>query len=283
MPLPELYENKILRDGELPIQLNVSARSAPGHLFPSHWHEHIELHYVEQGTADITLNQTGFSVEPGAFFIANTNELHSGVCTGGPYRSYVIIFDIADLSPELAKKNYIFRNLTYGDDTVRHLIRRIFRELEEAGTGYKQICRALVLELLVHLCREYVVEALPERDSLQRKKDLERLNAVLCYIEEHYTERITNAQLAEMVCLSEDRFGHLFRDGVGRPPLQYINEMRLRKAMNLLKTSKYTVTEVADAVGFRDYNHFGRLFRRQYSCTPYEVKSGKASPESNSR
>lgn len=277
MPLPELYENKILRDEELPIQLNVSCRPQPASLFPSHWHEHIELHYVEQGTADVMLNQQQFSVGPGAFFIANSNELHSGVCTGGPYYSYVIIFDIADLSPELAKTNPLFRNLTYGDDYARDLIRRIFRELEGERTGYKQICRALVLELLVHLCREHVAQTLPERDSLKRKKDLERLNAVLCYIEEHYTERITNAQLAEMVCLSEDRFGHLFRDGVGRPPLQYINEMRLKKAMSLLRAGKYTVTEVADAVGFRDYNHFGRLFRRQYSCTPYEVKSGRIS------
>ena len=77
-----------------------------------------------------------------------------------------------------------------------------------------------------------------------------------------------------MVCLSEDRFGHLFREGVGQPPLQYINAMRLRKALNMLKTNQYTVTEVADAVGFRDYNHFGRLFRKQYGCTPNEIKRG---------
>ena len=85
--------------------------------------------------------------------------------------------------------------------------------------------------------------------------------------------------MAEMACLSEDRFGHLFREGVGQPPLQYINAMRLRKAMNLLKTNAYTVTEVADAVGFRDYNHFGRLFRKRYGCTPNEVRRQKAVPQ----
>ena len=56
-----------------------------------------------------------------------------------------------------------------------------------------------------------------------------------------------------------------------RISLQYINDMRLKSAQNLLKTNEYTVTEVAEAVGFLDYNHFGRLFRKHYGYTPYEV------------
>ena len=68
------------------------------------------------------------------------------------------------------------------------------------------------------------------------------------------------------------RFGHLFREVVGQPPLKYINQIRLRKAMNLLKTGAYTVTEVADAVGFQDYNHFGRLFRKTYGTTPNRIR-----------
>lgn len=279
MPLPELYENKVLRDKELPIQLSGGWRRKTDDLFPSHWHEHIELHYVEQGTADIMVNQKLFSVKPGELLIANSNELHSGSCADVSYRSRIIIFDIADLSPELAKTTPIFPNLIYGDDYVRDLVQRIFQERKEKQIGHKQICRALVLELLVHLYREHLVQTLTQRDSLRRKRNLERLNTVLRYIEGHYTQPIPNAKLAEMACLSEDRFGHLFREGVGCSPRKYINEMRLKKAMNLLQTGKYTVTEVAEAVGFRDYNHFGRLFRRQYNCTPYEVKSGKTGEE----
>ena len=47
--------------------------------------------------------------------------------------------------------------------------------------------------------------------------------------------------------------------------------MRLKKAMHLLKSGNYSAAEVADAVGFSDYNHFGRLFRRYYQCTPMEA------------
>lgn len=276
MPLLELYENKVLSDDELPIQLSVDRRTEQAEIFSRHWHEHMEMHYIIQGCADIHLGQQCFQAVEGDLLIANCNELHSGFCTQAPYEGNVIIFDMEDLSPELAKRNYIFRSLIRRDDVIGSLIQRIFREMAGQHFGYKQICRALVVELLVYLCRNYVAETLPERDSIKRKKDLERLNVVLCYIEEHYTQRIAVEQLAEMICLSEDRFGHLFREGVGQPPLQYINAMRLRKAMSLLKTNEYTVTEIADAVGFRDYNHFGRLFRKRYGCTPNEIRRGRA-------
>lgn len=275
MPLLELYENKVLMDGELPIQITVDRRREQVEVFHSHWHGHVEMHYIVHGRADIHLGQQCYQAEEGDLLIANSNELHSGFCTKVPYESNVIIFNVSDLSAELAKKNFIFQPHIRGDGTIHRLVGQMFEEMEAQRAGYKQLCRALVMELFVYLCRNYVVQALPERDSVKRKKDLERLNAVLCYIETHYTDRITVEQLAEMVCLSEDRFGHLFREGVGQPPLQYINEMRLRKAMSLLKTNEYTVTEVAEAAGFRDYNHFGRLFRKRYGHTPYEVKRGK--------
>ena len=274
MPLPELYENKVRGDAELPIQLSVDRAVEPREVFSSHWHEHLEMHYIVRGGADIHLGQQCFHAVEGDLLIANCNELHSGCCTQVPYAANVIVFDMGDLSRELEKKNYIFQPLIRGDETVHRLIGQVFSEIQAQDPGYKQLCRALVMELLVYLCRNYVMEMLPERDSAKHKKDLERLNAVLCYIEEHYAQRITVEQLADIVCLSEDRFGHLFREGVGQPPLQYINSMRLRKAMSLLKTNAYTVTEVADAVGFRDYNHFGRLFRKQYGCTPNEIKRG---------
>lgn len=275
MPLPELYENKVLQDEELPIQISINWKDTPTEIFSSHWHEHIELHYIIQGTADMYLGQQCYPVQQGDLVIANSSELHSGYCTSAPYTADVIIFDIADLSAELAKKNYIFRPMIREDDTIRQLFHRIFQETERQEAGYKQLCKALVTELLVYLSRRYVIQSLPERDSVKRKKNLERLNAVLCYIEQHYTDRITVGQLAAMACLSEDRFGHLFRESVGRPPLQYINEMRLHKAMNLLRTNQYTVTEVADAVGFQDYNHFGRQFYRHYGCTPNDARRGK--------
>ena len=278
MPLHELYENRVVLDEEFPIQLSQDRGVENIVLFASHWHEDLELHYIVSGEADMDVNHNFYRVRAGDLLIANGNELHSAVARRDDYHAQVIIFDITNLSRELAGQNHIFHHLVHGDSVVAELYGKIFAEWQQRLPAYRQSCRAMVLELLVYLCRNHVAQVLEERDGLKRKKDLDRLNTVLYYLSKHYTERITNAQLADMICLSEDRFGHLFRDGVGKPPLQYINELRLKKALSLLRAGGDTVTEVAEAVGFRDYNHFGRLFRKRYGVTPYEIKRGKTIP-----
>lgn len=279
MPLLELYEPKVLYDEELPIALNINRCDEPREIFNPHWHEHIELHHIIQGSAIFQIDQQQFSVREGDILIANRNELHTGYCTRAPYVAQVIIVDPSDLSKELGRQNYRFTSLIRSDDALCGLLGRIFDEAEQQQPGYRQLCRALVTELLVHLFRYQVADNPPEREILLRQKALKRLEPVLHFIEWHFPERLTVEQLAKMLCLSEDRFGHLFREGVGRSPLQYINEIRLSKAMTLLKTDEYTVTEVAEAVGFSDYNHFGRLFRKRYGCTPNQARRGKFGDE----
>ena len=276
MPNLELYEKKVLSDGELPVQLAYNVHAACGEIFGSHWHEHVEMHYLFEGSAIFHIDQECYEVQAGDLIIANRNELHAGYSTAVPYDAKLLVFDPSDLSRELGEKNLRFQSLIRGDATVRGMITGIFEEYQGRKLGYRALCRARVTELLVYLSRNYAVESVAAKDTVQRRRDLERLQPALEYIEQNYAERISVAQLAGLLCLSPDRLGHLFRDGVGQAPLQYINEIRLRKAMNLLKTEEYTVTEVAQAVGFFDYNHFGRLFRRRYGCTPNQVRQNKA-------
>ena len=103
-------------------------------------------------------------------------------------------------------------------------------------------------------------------------KKLEQLNIVKQYIGNNYGKLIKNRELADLLCLSEDRFIHLFKECMDISPLQYINNIRLEKAMHLLKSGQYMVKEVAEEVGFDDYNYFGRMFRRKFGVTPTQVK-----------
>lgn len=267
----ELYEKKILSDEEMPIQFNYHRVNEKGAFFYRHWHEHLELHYVTKGEGHFELNQETYHASKGTLIIANSNELHVGYCDKGEFEDRAIIFLIDEISKELGDMNLLFQTVVDQDETVERLFQQIYEEYHEKKLGYKQVCRALVTELLVYLSRNYVAEMLTEKDNIRRNKKLERLNKVIMYIEEHYTEPITTKELADLVYLSEDRFGHLFRENMGVAPIQYINEVRLKKAKHLMKRGEYTITEIAEAVGFRDYNHFGRLFKKRFGFTPREM------------
>ena len=271
----ELYEQKIISDDEFPVQLHINDIHKKGYYFMPHWHEHIELHYILEGKTKIKLNQNEIIAQKGNLVIANSNELHAGYCDGDPVKALVVIFELGALSKEAADKNIILQSLVEKDEKIDGMMKQIWEENEAKALGYRLLCKGILLQLITHLIRNYTKIMLSDYESLRRMKQLERLNTVIYYIEGHYTEQISNKELADLIHLSEDRFNHLFKESMSMAPLQYINEMRLKKAKCLLKQNEFTVSEVAMAVGFRDYNHFGRMFRKLYGCSPLEATGWK--------
>lgn len=266
-----LYEKKIINDEEFPVQMFTNHIRWPGIYFPAHWHEHIELHYVLDGQGVFFCNQKPYYVDKGSLFIINSYELHEGISRGDNMDALVIIFKIDAFSREVADFNAIFQSLIKGDASIRELMEGLYREETEKQFGYKLAMKGKIYELITYLLRNYVAENLTDRENLKRTQNLTRLNTVLQYVQDNYTDLITIAQLADLIHLSEYRFCHLFKESVGKSPLNYINEVRLKNAHRLLEERDMTISEVATAVGFQDYNNFGRLFRKYYGYTPSHV------------
>lgn len=270
-----LYEKKIIYDSEFPVQLFLNRIKDKGLYFPLHWHEHIEFHYFIEGSAKITSNNKTYLVEKGNLMIINDNELHEGYCTKAKLNAIVLIFEMSEFSREIANQNIIFKSLIENDKIIQKLMLDIYKEYENNQIGYKLSAKGLVYQLIVYLMRNYAEASLSDSKSSSRSKNLIRLNTVLLYIEKHYSETITNAQLSSLIHLSEDRFNHLFKESMGISPLKYINDLRIKKAKKLLKAGQNTVSEVAMAVGFNDINHFSRMFKRKYGLTPSSLLKAK--------
>lgn len=263
----------MIQDPEFPVDLFTNQVQQKGEYFSAHWHEHMELHYILKGRATFNCNHRIISAEEGDVIIINSNELHSGSCDTGSLEAIVIIFQMDSFSRELVYQNVLFQVLIENDLWLRELFSTIYKENEKKEIGYKLVCKGMLFELIAYLVRNYAVLNLSEKENLKRKQDLERLNTVLKYIALHYDEKISVARLAEIMHVSESRFGHLFKESVGISPLNYINEFRLKKALPLLRKQELNVSEIAMEVGFDDMNHFGRLFKKYYGTTPTEMRN----------
>lgn len=266
-----LYEKKIISDEEFPVQILKNQISKPGMYCYAHWHEHIELHYILEGQGTIYSNHKPFLVEEDSLIIINSNELHQCDSSTKNFEALVIIFEMNSFSKEVADYNVIFQTQVNHDGRIKEFVLSIYREILEKQTGYKLAMRGKIYELITYLLRNYVVEKLSEKENNRRIQNLERLNLVLQYIQNNYTDPIVVTALAELIHLSEYRFCHLFKESIGQSPLNYINEVRLKKAHYLLEQKEMTVSEVALAVGFQDYNNFGRLFRNHFGYAPSKV------------
>ncbi len=268
---PSLYEKKIIKDEEFPVQMFENRIRIPGPYCNPHWHEHLELHYIIKGGGLFYSNQKPLLVKEGSLVIINSNEIHEGISYTKDFHALVIIFEMGVFSKEIANYNVIFKSLIETDPMINDLIMSIYEEENEKKQGYKLAMKGKLYELIAYLLRNYVAQSLSDRENISRIKNLSRLNRVFQYIQENYTETITNRELAELIHISEYRFCHLFKESIGKSPLNYINEVRLKKAYSLLEQKEMTVSEVALAVGFQDYNNFGRLFRKYYGFPPTKV------------
>jgi AraC-like DNA-binding protein len=94
------------------------------------------------------------------------------------------------------------------------------------------------------------------------------VSAALTYIHDHYSEPVTVNDMAERVNLSPSSFSHLFREVTGRSPYQFLKEIRLDRARELLLEGRLSVTDVSRAVGYASTSHFIKEFRARFGTTP---------------
>jgi transcriptional regulator GlxA family with amidase domain len=90
------------------------------------------------------------------------------------------------------------------------------------------------------------------------------------------------AELARQVGLSGSHFHHLFRREIGVSPAKYLDNLMLREAEHLIKTTALSVKDIFSIVGVTDRSHFIRKFRQVYGLSPSQYRLRKIGRDSNS-
>jgi len=101
----------------------------------------------------------------------------------------------------------------------------------------------------------------------------EEVRQAVRYLEEHYPERVSIADVASHAGLSEPYLCQVFKADTGQSILTYLNEIRMAKAYELLASGQYLVKQAALEVGIPDPFYFNRLFKKRYGIAPKNVKT----------
>ncbi|WP_118914962.1 AraC family transcriptional regulator [Mycobacterium shigaense] len=102
------------------------------------------------------------------------------------------------------------------------------------------------------------------------------IGAALTYINSHWAEPITVATLAAQVGLSSSAFTRAFREVTASSPYQYVKDVRLNRARELVLDGRSTVAEVAHRVGYVNVSHFISEFRTRFGATPRDYAAGQS-------
>jgi transcriptional regulator GlxA family with amidase domain len=96
----------------------------------------------------------------------------------------------------------------------------------------------------------------------------DKLKAVLGHIDESLGESLKVRDLAQRVGLSQFHFARMFRRSVGRPPHEYLTDLRMERAKQLLRETDLPLAQVATRVGYQTQAHFTGVFHREVGVTP---------------
>ena len=258
------------------------------HKLGFHSHQVLEIVFVVgEGLEHRCEHTEKKPLKRGEFFVIPNGMAHSYIGEGEA-EIINLLFDASKLPLPFFELSYhagfhhLFQHsaeywLTHGSYPNLQLSEKQFAELEnlldsciEASRKDKQISEVMrigyLLLILAKLCDISV-----QQYQIAHYQPL-AIVKVISYINQHFAEDLSVKKLAKMYSMSENTFLRHFKKTCGKSPKHYIIELRLEKAMTLLKETNLSVGEVAEKTGFNSVVRFSAIFKKYYKVSPGSLK-----------
>ena len=256
--------------------------------FPIHWHNEMEIVYVEEGEFEECIDFEHYHVRKGDIVLINPYVLHS-------FRQYenersvfkTIMFDFSMLTGNTAdassikyfnpflEGNYLSPKIISPDNSHYYELKECVLEIISTYSKHENFFELKIKSELYRLFFVLFKHFFECRsgDTVIKDSTTRNIKIILDYISENYAKPITIDELAEKVDLSKHYFMRFFKKYMGTTCIEYINDYRLNIAANLLVTTRMQITEVAVSIGITNLSYFNRILRKKYNMTPKEYRS----------
>ncbi|MBF6978965.1 helix-turn-helix transcriptional regulator [Aerococcaceae bacterium zg-BR22] len=247
------------------ISVNQSTYDANWHSM-MHYHDFTEIFYCLDGEGHM---QTNFGMQPikkNSLIIVNPYVEHTEHSSIYNPLKYVVIGTRGPelIFPEkmLANDLFLFEDT---DLTYFNLIQLILSETRSKQKYTSQIVDYLTNALLLNISNQ----ASSLFSSTQRTKSLSpSVSLAKTYIDNNYSKQITLDTLEQRSHISKYHLSHLFKEEIGLSPINYLMDVRFHHAIELIKSTNYSIVQIAQTVGFYSNHYFSKKFKERYGITP---------------
>lgn len=149
---------------------------------------------------------------------------------------------------------------------VETVIHEMVGEIKKSLPGHDSLLLAKLIEIIVFFSREYSKVNIPQARSLYR------LGKVISELEKSYKRNWKLSEIAKITSMAESTLLPIFKEATGYSPIEYLIQVRLRKARELLTRTTLNISDIAMETGFSDSNYFTRQFRKNYGTSPREYR-----------
>lgn len=263
-----------------PVQKYITRLASDYPVVTTHWHEEAELTLITSGNCLYQINLDDYEVKEGDILFIPPLLLHSiSLGTSDEIISETYVFHMNFLggnSTDICSTRYLtpmmnqefsMPYLITPEHPVYLSLRKIFNQInslyDEAVIGYEIALKSLFLQA-VFLLLQYSEKNI----SSDTKASSDKLKSVLDYIEFHYAESISISELAQLCYFSDYHFMRFFKKHMNMTCMEYINNLRLEKAVELFEQGNTSILDVSLSVGFHNLSYFHRAFKKKYHMTP---------------
>ncbi|GGD59239.1 response regulator [Paenibacillus nasutitermitis] len=147
------------------------------------------------------------------------------------------------------------------------------RQAEGEQPAYSEIIGFTRIRLAEQWFEHYVAQNVHRVRSASRERGREEILALVTYMKDHYSERMTLKQAAARTMMSEGYLSFLFKKETGTGLIEFLNGLRIDKAAELLRNTHLPSYAIAEKVGYDNFNYFGRIFKKVKGMSPKRYRA----------
>ncbi len=253
---------------------------------PLHWHEDVEFIYIKKGNGVIIMDGREHQVSAGDIAFILPGKVHGIFQHENESMEYEnILFDGKIFSSSLddfydtfllpffdssIETPDIFKQGVPGYESIKRYL-----DSNDNISSHREGAWGLAIKGNLYLLLFDLVTLYEKKVDTSNKKNTDKLKPVIKYVELHYSEPMTVAEMADVAGFSESHFMRFFKETFGVSFITYLNDYRLSMAARLLLATEDNILEVSQQVGFENLSHFNRQFKKKYLKTPKEYRANK--------
>lgn len=260
------------------------ARCEPLHSYGPAMRSHYLLHYIVDGKGTYQTGERKFQLEAGEGFLIEPDSLVYYQADGKEPWSYLWIgFSGKRAEEYLEDLGLNSRQLTFRSQKGQELKRLV---LEMMGCSDGSVTSRFRQQSLLYGFFSILSENAVDRGRSEPSKENFYMERAVTFIRNRYSSNIKVADIARHLCVDRSYLYKLFKNTLDMSPQEFLTEVRLSRAKELLSAAKLSVEQVALSCGYRDTLVFSKAFKRSTGMAPKEYrrehwKPGKMDPREN--
>lgn len=238
-----------------------------GFSFKGEAHDFLELTYVDKGKMYTSINEEVFFLQQGDAVFYNRGEYHTQWSEQDLSVSFVTVtFDMD--SPDSS----LFNKIHSIDNEMKKLLGKIILEKESNLLYSEDLILGYLKEFIIRLIRSSLLEnTIIQQDSdIRTRIDNSIVARCVDYIKINAENRISVPDVARTIPISPSYLSQIFRKKTGVTVIDFINNYKLEKSKEYIKTSSLNFTQISEKLGYTSVHYFSRQFKGKYGISPSE-------------